>query len=620
MGTCSYDKLFHGVEEKALATLLNSIALRVRSLGFIEKRLLMAIIVGFFSSIIIILFYFLVVLVVEFSIILIDGKFMATSDLSITAIESKRSYLLLVIIPLGALLSSLLVYKIEPLAKGPGVNITIKLYHYGLEMRKRTPIVKAIASALLVGSGGSGGLQGPSFQIGAGIGTIISRILGLNIIERRIMMVAGMAGALSAIFHSPIGSALFAVEVLYRRDLEADAIVAALAASITAYTVSANILGYQWFFPQVHATVSLFFKPIAILTYIILGVIAAGVTLAYIRLYHGVSRLFWWLEEKHRKPWLNPVIGSLPVAFIGFLVPHVIGSGSSTLSLILGMDYTNHSELRLLGVNIIITLAILVVAKMIATSFSIGSGGSGGLFAPSIFIGGLFGVLYGLVVGYPIAKLPVRAYAYIGMASVFGAATNTPLATAIMIAEMSDNYLLIIPAIIGSLIANELIKYDTLYPAQILRRTYPLVASLKTILEVMESRPKLRRLLVKDLENQEYQAVTIDCTLREAIKVMREYQQRFIPVTSSNGRILGIIDLETIRYAYRKNLVKVKLSQIPLKKDIVLLKPEEKLTKAVEKMIHYAKNYGIIVDKDKRYRGVLLVEDLAVIVSQYLIP
>ncbi len=603
-----------------MVTLLSSIAWRIRRLGFIEKRLLIALIAGLASSLVAVLFYWLVVLVVEISTLLVGGEPIPTSDLSITLIGSERPYLLLLVTPLGALLSGLLVYRIEPLAKGPGVNITIKLYHYGLEMRRRTPIVKAVASALLVGSGGSGGLQGPGLQIGAGIGTIISRLLGLNIIERRIMMVAGMAGALSAIFRSPIGSALFAVEVLYRRDLEADALVSALASSIIAYTVSANILGYQWFFPQVYAIIPLFFSPIAILTYVVLGVAAAGFTLVYIRLYHGVSKLFLWLEGKHRRPWFNPVIGSLPVAFIGVLVPHVIGSGSSTLSSILGIDYANYPGLKLLDMNIVIALTILVVAKMITTSFSIGSGGSGGLFAPSIFIGGLFGVLYGLVVGYPIAKLPVRAYAYIGMASVFGAATNTPLATAIMVAEMSGNYLLIIPAIIGSLIANELIKYDTLYPAQILRRAHPLVASLRTILEVIESRPKLRQLLVKDFENQEYQAVTIERTLREAIKVMREYQQRFIPVTSSDGRILGIIDSETIRLAYRKNLVKVKLSQIPLKKDIVLLEPEEKLTKALEKMIHHAKNYGIIVDKDKRYRGVLLVEDLAVIVSQYLIP
>ena len=603
-----------------MATLLNSIAWRIRRLGFIEKRLLIGLIAGLISSIVVVLFYWLVVLFVWLSTILVGGEPIATSDLSITAIGAERPYLLLAIIPLGALLNSLLVYRVEPLAKGPGANITIRLYHYGLEMRKRTPIVKAIASALLVGSGGSGGLQGPSLQIGAGIGTVISRILGLNIIERRIMMIAGMAGALSAIFHSPIGSALFAVEVLYRRDLEADAIVSALASSITAYTVSANILGYQWVFPQIYTTIPLLFKPTAILTYIILGVAAAGFTLAYIRLYHGVSRLFWWLEGKHRRPWLSPLLGSLPVAFIGFLVPHVIGSGSSTLSSILGMDYTNYPELRLLGMNIVIALTILVAAKMTATSFSIGSGGSGGLFAPSIFIGGLFGVLYGLVLGYPIAKLPVRAYAYIGMASVFGAATNTPLATAIMVAEMGGNYLLIIPAIIGSLIANELIKYDTLYQAQILRRTHPLIAGLKTILEIVESRPELQRLSVKDFENQEYQAITIEHTLREAVKVMREYRQRFIPVTSSDDRILGVVDSETIRHAYREKLSGTRLAQIPLKKDIVLLEPEEKLSKAIEKMIQYAKDYGIIVDKDKRYRGVLLVEDLAIIVSQYLIP
>ncbi len=602
-----------------MAALLNSIAWRIRRLGFIEKRLLIGLIAGLISSIVVVLFYWLVVLVVWLSTILVGGEPIATSDLSVMAIGAERPYLLLAIIPLGALLSGLLVYRVEPLAKGPGANITIRLYHYGLEMRKRTPIVKAVASALLVGSGGSGGLQGPSLQIGAGIGSIISRILGLNIIERRIMMIAGMAGALSAIFHSPIGSALFAVEVLYRRDLEADAIVSALASSITAYTVSANILGYQWVFPQIYTTIPLLFKPTVILTYIILGVAAAGFTLAYIRLYHSVSRLFWWLEGKHRRPWLSPLLGSLPVAFIGFLVPHVIGSGSSTLSLILGMDYTNYPELRLLGMNIIIALTILVVAKIAATSFSIGSGGSGGLFAPSIFIGGLFGVLYGLVVGYPIAKLPVRAYAYIGMASVFGAATNTPLATAIMVAEMSGNYLLIIPAIIGSLIANELIKYDTLYQAQVFRRAHPLTASLRTILDVIELNPELRGLKVRDFEDLEYQSVTVKHKLRDVLRVMREYRQRFVPITDEHGYLIGVIESETLKRELVTGELDKTIAESELERNIVLLYPDESIREAVKRILHKGKDYGVIIEWDEKYRGVLLVEDLSIIVSRYML-
>ncbi len=595
-------------------------AWRIRRLGFIEKRLVLGLLAGIASSIVIVLFYWLVVLVVKINSMIIGGNGIATSDLSIIALHSTSPLLLLVIVPLGALLSGLIVSRLEPLAKGPGANITIKLYHYGLEMRKRTPIVKAIASAILVGSGGSGGLQGPSLQIGAGIGSNISRLLGLNLIEHRIMIVAGMAGALSAIFRSPLGAALFAVEVLYRRDLEADALVSAFVSSITSYSIAVHVLGYEWLLPPAHIPVPLLFGFTPILTYILLGVSAAGFTLIYIHLYHGTVEFFNKLEKKHQKPWLNPVIGAVPVAVLGVIAPYVIGSGSTTISLILQEASRGELSLRVLSLGVELSLVALILFKIIATSLSIGSGGSGGLFAPSIFIGGLFGLLYGILIGTPLSSLPPHIYAYIGMASLFGAATNTPLATAFMVAEMGDNYTLIIPAIISALIANELIRYDTLYPAQILRRTHPLIASLRTILETIRSHPRLRKLRVRDFENPEYQAVTIDHSLRDAVRVMREYRQRFIPVIDNNDRIIGVVDSETIRYAYRRKLYDRRLGEIPLKKDYVSLEPLRELEKALEEMIHYGKDYAIIVDGEKRYRGVLLVEDLSIIISQYLVP
>ncbi len=596
------------------------IAWRIRRLGFIEKRLVMGLIAGVVSSLTIILFYWLVVAVVKLASMVLDGDSVTTSDLSIIAVGARIPYLLLLVVPLGALLSGLLVYKLEPLAKGPGANITIKLYHYGLEMRKRTPLIKALASALLVGCGGSGGLQGPSLQIGAGVGSNISRFMGLNLIEHRIMVIAGMAGALSAIFRSPLGAALFAVEVLYRRDLEADALVSALVSSITSYSIAVHIMGYEWLLPPAHVPIPSLFGFTSILTYVLLGVSAAGFTLIYIRAYHGTRRLFEKLERKHRKPWLNPLIGSIPVAVLGLTAPYIVGSGSTTISIILQDASKGVLDLRVLGLGVELSLITLILFKIIATSFSIGSGGSGGLFAPSIFIGGLFGLLYGILIGTPFTGLPPHIYAYIGMASLFGAATNTPLATAFMVAEMGDNYTLIIPAIIGSLIANELIRYDTLYPAQILRRSHPHIANLETILETVQSRPELRRLRVKDFENPEYQSITLEHTLKEAVEVMREYRQRFIPVTDSEGKIIGVVDAETIRYAYKKKLGNAKLSMIQLKKDIVLLKPEEGLVKAIEEMIHNAKDYAIIVDENKHYRGVLLIEDLSTIISQYIIP
>ena len=145
-------------------------------------------------------------------------------------------------------MSTAIVSLFEPDAEGPGVDAAIRAYHRGATTRLRLPLVKAIASSLFLGFGGSGGVQDPGLQIGAGLGMTIAHLLNLGVEDRRIAMVAGMAGVLSAIFRAPIGAALFAVEVLYRRDIEAEALAPALIASMTSFAVATNIVGYQGYF------------------------------------------------------------------------------------------------------------------------------------------------------------------------------------------------------------------------------------------------------------------------------------------------------------------------------------------------------------------------------------
>ena len=142
-------------------------------------------------------------------------------------------------------MSTAIVSLFEHDAEGPGVDAAIRAYHRGATTRLRLPLVKAIASSLFLGFGGSGGVQDPGLQIGAGLGMIIAHLLNLGVEDRRIAMVAGMAGVLSAIFRAPIGAALFAVEVLYRRDIEAEALAPALIASMTSFAVATNIVGYR---------------------------------------------------------------------------------------------------------------------------------------------------------------------------------------------------------------------------------------------------------------------------------------------------------------------------------------------------------------------------------------
>ncbi len=174
------------------------------------------------------------------------GGAASTGDLGLVLSEIGSPPILAPLVILGgALVSSVIVYRLSPEAEGHGTDAAVKAFHRrAAQIPFKTGIVKAVASSILVGTGGSGGVEGPSVQIGASIGSTIARMLRLRIEDRRIALVAGMSGALSALFHAPLGSTFFAAEVLYKRDLEVQALVPAFISSITAYTL-ATIAGYE---------------------------------------------------------------------------------------------------------------------------------------------------------------------------------------------------------------------------------------------------------------------------------------------------------------------------------------------------------------------------------------
>jgi len=446
-------------------------------LGYLEKSLLLGFMAGILSCIFALGFYTLLMVIVNLvgSLLGVFGFFTLNeiSDFSLIAVEYENKLVLLGLIVLGGLLSGVLVYFIEPLAEGPGVDTAIMAYHAGAWFKPRVPFIKSIASALFIGLGCSGGVQGPSIQIGAGAGSILAKLLKLNPSDCRLVIVAGMAGALSSIFRCPLGSALFAIEVLYRRDIEVNALFPALIASITSYALSSLIFETGVSLPRFRADINSIFHPLSIVSYIVLGLVAGILALAYIKIYLAVRRLFS-APSLNKSPSIKcykTIIGALVTGLIGVYAPIALGTGSNFIyntlsSLIKGETLS----IQLLGLDLVPSLLLLMFCKIIATSFSIGSGGSGGLFAPSIFIGVILGLIYGELVASHITPLPSYVYAYVGVACLFGAASKTPIATSFMVAEMSNNYILVVPALISSLIASTITGNKTLYQAQITRR------------------------------------------------------------------------------------------------------------------------------------------------------
>ncbi len=510
---------------------------------YIEKKIVYGLLIGIVSGLAGVGFYYMASLVahiVGYAMMSSYGGW--TPDLSIYALEASNRIIILFVLPIAALISGLIVYGFAPEAEGPGVDPTIEAYHHMRKLHLHLPIVKAVASSIMIGSGGSGGLQGPGLQIGGGIGYSIATIMKLGLRYKRILMVAGMAGTLSAVFHSPIGAALFAVEVLYRRDIEVEGIVSSLISSITAYAISTHIMGYTWFLPRLVYSMVKLFTPVMIMNYIALAFLSAVFAWLYIQSFHMVKKLVSKAGISGLKRAVIPAVMVVPVAIIGYYVPYILGSGTGMLSQILIITHNNNLDVNIWGLGTAVSLLLLVLLKILATSLSMGSGGSGGLFAPAVFIGGTLGLFYGIVLGSPTTGIPPYFFAYMGIASFFGAATNTPFATSFMVAEMSGDYSILLPALISSLISNEIIRYDTLYRSQPIRRPPTILVTPKELLSLIDknvlSNIKVWELTIRD------EIVLDKITDLEKIReeIIRRYGETIIPIIVDN-EFYGVIDL-----------------------------------------------------------------------------
>lgn len=475
-------------------------------------------------------------------------------------------YFLPLITALGGLLSGLIVYTLAPEAEGHGTDAAIDAFHYKKgEIKSRVPLVKLIASALTIGSGGSAGREGPIAQIGAGFGSLLGRMLNLNARDRRIALACGMGAGIGAIFKAPMGGALLSAEILYREDIEVEALVPGFIASSVAYSLFASIKGWEPIFGRVDSPS--FTSPETLPAYALLGLICGLIGIVYIKAFYGFRSLFRNLKLPN---YIKPAIGGLGVGVVGIFFPQVLGMGYGWLQLAMQGNFT------ILPLQIIF---ILIFAKILATSLSIGSGGSGGVFAPSLFIGGMIGgaVWYACTWVKPHSDLMPAAFVIVGMMAFFGGVGKAPLAVILMVSEMTWSYALFLPSMVAVVIAYVLTGKNTIYQSQLTSR----VESPAHRIEY--STPLLQRLKVKDAMTRNVITVPPNTTLEEASKLLKQHKIKGLPVVE-DGRLKGVITLTDIlrvpRELWRKTLVETKMS-----KNVIVATPEESLYDAFLKMI-----------------------------------
>ncbi len=496
-----------------------------------------------------------------------------------------RRWVLLFLPAIGGVISGWLVYTFAPEAEGHGTDAAIDAYHNrGGFIRGRIPIIKTFASAVTITSGGSGGREGPIAQVGAGFGSFFATRLRLSDRDRRIMLAAGMGAGVGSIFRAPLAGALFAAEVLYKEpEFESEVIIPAGISSVVAYCLFCLVFGWGSLF---HSRDFVFQNPLELGPYTVLAFVLAGGGALYVKSFYGVQRFF--AEKVNIPNHLKPALGGLCTGVIGFFLPQTLAFGYGFAQMALENQL---STLFLLG---------LAFGKILTTSFSIGSGGSGGVFGPSVVIGGALGGAVGRVFHTILPGVVTQpgAFVIVGMAGFFTAVSNAPISTIIFVSEMTNSYQLLLPSLLVCSLAYLISRKWNIFQNQVSSRVESnahlgdfFVDVLGTI-RVKELMPQVRKV----------QMIPEGMTFNEFRKVFSSTRQHYFPVVDADKKLTGIFSINDIRSV----LFTQEIGDLVLMKDIatpeiISTTPSEDLNEVLKKFtIRNIQRIPVVREDDPR--------------------
>jgi H+/Cl- antiporter ClcA/CBS-domain-containing membrane protein len=392
--------------------------------------------------------------------------------------------------------------------------------------------VKIVASAITIGSGGSAGREGPTAQISAGFGSFLARLLDLDARDARIAVAVGIGSGIGSIFRAPLGGAVLGAEILYRDNVESEALVPSFIASIVGYSIYGSVEGFAPIFgAQANATWS---QPGQLLYYAALGIAAGLVGLAYVRTFYGLTHWFrsWTIPRT-----LRPAIAGVAVGLMGIVLPGTLGTGYGWLQ-------TGFTSAGILALPLWVLL-LLPFAKILATSLSIGSGGSGGIFGPGMVIGGLLGaamwrLLEPIAPGVPADP---AGFTIVAMMALFGSVAHAPLAVMLMVAEMTGNLSMLAPAMVAVGLATFVVGEATIYASQLRDRDESPALRYRTAMPLMASITVWQALLMPRAVAQPAEAAGPVLQRAQVTRVPG------IPVVDEAGDFAGIVTLDALERA-----------------------------------------------------------------------
>lgn len=510
---------------------------------------------------------------------------------------------------IGGLASGLVIHFFSKDAAGTGTDAMVHAFHYKEgKIDPKVSLVKSIATILTLSSGGSGGKEGPISQIGAGFGVLVANLIKAGARARRTLLLAGTAGGLGSIFHAPLGGALTAVEMVYREDIESDSLIPCIISSVAAFLTYSSINGFNYVYA---AGIISFTDYYLIPFFFALGLLSYITGFLFIRIFTYMQFVFLHLKLPAV---IKPAVGGIFIGALGLYFPEVIGTGAGFIQDIFdGKEIVSSGDYS----GMLIIFLILALLKIISTSITIGSGGSAGVFGPSLFIGGMLGGIVGSFakIMFPADPLNITSFMLVGMGAFYSGVASAPIAGMLMVCEMTGSYVLLPPlmlvTIVNFFISNKLSIYKNqvenkfhspahywdmnldLMQEMNLGAEFPILDNDAVVnktmryvdLEDLSIKYRTTEFIVRDEENnyhgivslkhnkitrglkefvmnlilveevlEEIPALSSENSLDDAIKLMLEYDTDKIAILELNGKIKGFIRISDIIRKYKESI------------------------------------------------------------------
>jgi CIC family chloride channel protein len=517
-----------------------------------------------------------------------------------------------IIIPaIGGIFTGIIVVRYAPEAKGHGVPEVMESYVlHGGKMRLRVPFLKSVASAITIGTGGSCGREGPIAQIGAGVGSGIADKLGLSKEATQTLVICGVSSGIAATFNAPLGGALFGIEIVAGGILGfsvlpviLSSVVSTAVADISLRLIVGKPLSLSFIAPSFVMQ-----NPIELIFFLLLGLALGLISVLWIRGFYFIEGLF---EKIRTSKYFIPILGGLFTGIVGVIGIYFEQIFSYTglygdqpyIPAVMGVEYAfidrifTYTNILAGGVTLLATLAIFSLLKFFTTSATLGSGGSGGIFAPTLFIGGGLGGALGWIFAFiaPTVINPTGAmvFALVGMASLFGSSARAPITCIVIIMEMTNDYFLILPlmvAVSSAYLVSAVLEPESIYTMKLARRGVHVqrgthVGALKAV--------KVGSVMTKDPT-----ILHPTMTTSEVFEVINRTHHTKFPVVDDFGNVIGILIAEDLFHEPKEDGTEYQVREL-MNPKFLHLSPSCTMDSALQEMIKRDEGHAVIVSESE---------------------